>query len=200
MSKNKQATFLTSAADSKGFPEPSLPEIAIVGRSNVGKSSLINALVGMNKLAKTSNTPGRTRLINWFHVLGKPEFFLVDLPGYGYAKVSKQMRRDWQTLIESYLTSRPVLKGVLLLLDARREIHAEDKELLEWFSMHNIETRIVITKTDKFPKNQRKIVGMKLQKSIDYKKKMVLTSAESKEGLEQLWRVIESLLNFSKRS
>ena len=106
------ARFVTSAAQPSGFPPPSLPEIAVVGRSNVGKSSLINALVGQPGLARTSRTPGRTRLINWFEIDGR--FHLVDLPGYGYAEVSQAMRESWRPLIETYLDTRTTLAGVLL--------------------------------------------------------------------------------------
>src|SRR5687767_1413000 len=109
------ARFVTSAAKSDQFPPPNLPELAVVGRSNVGKSSLINALTGQDGLARTSRTPGRTRLVNWFEVDGA--FHLVDLPGYGYAEVSRDMRESWRPLIESYLSDRKTLAGVLLLID-----------------------------------------------------------------------------------
>ena len=124
-----RAHFLTSAAEAKDFPPPSLPEIAVVGRSNVGKSTLINTLVGQAGLARTSRTPGRTRLVNWFVI--DDRFHLVDLPGYGYAEVSHAMREGWRPLIEGYLAERQSLAGVLLLLDIRRgvpngtDIHVE---------------------------------------------------------------------------
>ena len=124
------ARFVTSAAQPSDFPPPSLPEIAVVGRSNVGKSSLINALVGQPSLARTSRTPGRTRLVNWFEIDGR--FFLVDLPGYGYAEVSQAMRESWRPLIEGYLTGRTSLAGVLLLIDIRRGVQDEELDFAPW--------------------------------------------------------------------
>src|SRR5512132_4111600 len=113
-----KSTSVTPPAAPSDFPPESLPEIAVVGRSNVGKSSLINAVTGQDGLARTSRTPGRTRLINWFEIDGK--FELVDLPGYGYAEVSRAMRESWRPLIESYLSGRKTLAGVVLLVDVRR--------------------------------------------------------------------------------
>src|SRR5678816_610911 len=119
-----KAKFITSAAEPAQFPAEGPPEIAVVGRSNVGKSSLINSLTGQTGLARTSRTPGRTRLINWFEIDGK--FQLVDLPGYGYAEVSRAMRESWRPLIEAYLSGRKTLAGVLLLVDVRRGPQAEE--------------------------------------------------------------------------
>src|SRR5262249_55673621 len=127
------ARFVTSAASPEQFPPADLPELAVVGRSNVGKSSLINALVGKD-LAKTSRTPGRTRLVNWFEVTATRPFHLVDLPGYGYAEVSRAMRDSWRPLIESYLGNRATLAGVLLLVDIRRGAQDEELDFVPWLA------------------------------------------------------------------
>src|SRR5215468_2913141 len=126
------ARFVISAAQPSEFPAPSWPEIAVVGRSNVGKSSLINALVGQPGLARTSRTPGRTRLINWFAI--DERFFLVDLPGYGYADVSQALRDSWRPLIEGYLAERTSLAGVLLLIDIRRGVQDEELDFAPWLA------------------------------------------------------------------
>src|SRR5689334_20185934 len=125
-----RARFVTSAAKPADFPPPTLPEIAVVGRSNVGKSSLINALVGQDGLARTSRTPGRTRLINWFEIGSQPPFYLVDLPGYGYAEVSAAVRQTWRPMIQAYLEQRTSLAGVLLLVDIRRNAEAEEQDFV----------------------------------------------------------------------
>ncbi|MGH7337406.1 MAG: ribosome biogenesis GTP-binding protein YihA/YsxC [Myxococcota bacterium] len=129
------AELLTSAASVSGFPAPGPPEIAFLGRSNVGKSSLLNALVGRRALARTSGTPGKTRLLNWFRVVrGGRELWLVDLPGYGYAKVAKTERADWKRWIEAYLGSRRTLRLAVLLQDLRRDPGEDERLLLEWLA------------------------------------------------------------------
>lgn len=140
--------FLGGTAERGGWrPEPGLPEIAFAGRSNVGKSSLLNTLVRRNKLARVSKTPGRTREINFFRI--NEAFVLVDLPGYGYAKVSKEKRADWRPLIESYLKLTPQLRGIVLLLDIRREPSDDDRAMLDFLSEVEIPTIIAATKADK---------------------------------------------------
>src|SRR5512145_930214 len=138
---------MVSASDPRGFPRPDLPELAFAGRSNVGKSSLLNALVGVPALARTSNTPGRTRLINWFRVeppKGPPVAF-VDLPGYGYARVSKDERAAWRPLVEAYLERRQVLRTVLVLVDARRGTEREEAELLDYLAQAGVPAQLVLT-------------------------------------------------------
>jgi GTP-binding protein len=190
--KPKSASFITSAADAGGFPRPELPEFAFAGRSNVGKSSLINKLVGVHRLARTSNTPGRTRLINWFRVeppKAKPMAF-VDLPGYGYAKVSQSMRLSWQQLIESYLHDRPVLRAAVVLVDARRGGQAEEADLLEWLAAGNTPAIVVITKADKLPKSKRKPAALAVKKELSLERPPLLFSAHTGDGVDQLWRAL----------
>ena len=139
-------TFVWGAAQASDLPPPKLPEIAFVGRSNVGKSSLLNALTGRKSLARVSNTPGRTRQINFFDLGGK--LMLVDLPGYGYARASKSLAEEWRTLIFAYLRGRPNLKRVALLIDARRGVMEVDREAMEQLDLAAVSYVPVLTKTD----------------------------------------------------
>ena len=190
--KPSSATFVISATAPAGFPRPSLPEIAFAGRSNVGKSSLINKLVGVPKLARTSSTPGRTRLINWFRIVprkGAPLFF-VDLPGYGYAKVPKSMRASWRPLIEAYLADRAPLRALVLLVDARRGAEDEEQELCEWLQEQGLPVLLALTKIDKLAKNKRKLAGFALQRELRPQRPPHLVSAHTGEGLGPLWNAI----------
>ena len=191
----KHASFITSAAQPAQFPPPTVPEVAFAGRSNVGKSSLINALTGTSGLARTSNTPGRTRLVNWFDVMppsGEPIAF-VDLPGYGYAKVSKSMRAEWRPLIEAYLGDRSVLRGVVLLIDARRGPESEEIELAQWVLGNGVPVIPVITKVDKLPKSKRKPLAVAASGELGGTRP-ILFSAHSGDGQDELWRAILGVL------
>jgi GTP-binding protein len=149
----RRLEFLGGAAAAGGWrPEPTLPEVAFAGRSNVGKSSLINRLVNRKKLARVSNTPGRTREINFFRV--NDDFVLVDLPGYGYAKISKEARAAWRPLIEGYLRNSPTLRGIVQLLDARHDPTRDDLQMLEFLAELRLPTIVVATKIDKLPRSQ----------------------------------------------
>ncbi len=156
----QSAKFVASAFDIKSFPKMvtlggnPMPEIALVGRSNVGKSSLINHLLKNSTLAKTSSTPGKTRSINFFSIddlLG-----LIDLPGYGYAKVAKEIREEWSGMIDHYLENRATLRIVLLLIDSRRELTQEDLTLIQWAAFHQKPILLVLTKADKLKENEKK--------------------------------------------
>jgi len=151
-SRRFEAQFVGSFFDLKQVPRDRRPQIAIAGRSNVGKSSLLNQVLGQKKLAKVSSTPGKTRSLNFFLI--NDQFYFVDLPGYGYAKVSKQMRHDWGKLIEDYLNKSPNLIGMVLLLDCRREPTGEDFTRREGLGAREIPVMMVVTKTDKLSRGK----------------------------------------------
>lgn len=187
-----KAKFVTSAAEPKQFPAEGLPEIAVVGRSNVGKSSLINALTGQQGLARTSRTPGRTRLVNWFEIDGK--FHLVDLPGYGYAEVSRAMRESWRPLIEAYLSERKTLAGVLLLVDVRRGPQDEELDFVPWLEARTTPIVVALTKADKLPKAKRMLEVHKTKRALGLKRDPVAVSAQTGDGIDVLWRALQGLV------
>jgi GTP-binding protein len=186
-----RARFVTSAAKPEDFPPEKLPEIAVVGRSNVGKSSVINALVRQD-LARTSRTPGRTRLVNWFEV--DQRFHLVDLPGYGYAAVDKDLRESWRGLIETYLEKREVLRGVVLLVDIRRGIEDEERDFVPWLAQQEIPVVVALTKADKLPKNKRMLEIGKVKRALELKRDPIAVSAQTGDGIDLLWRAIHKQL------
>jgi len=186
--------FLGGMADVGGWrPEPKLPEVAFAGRSNVGKSSLINVLVQRKKAARVSNTPGRTREINFFDVNG--EFVLADLPGYGYAKVSKERKAAWRPLIEGYLKGSLRLRGVVLLLDSRREPSGDDLQMLDFLGHRETPTIVIATKVDKLPnaERSRRIEALALQAGVELEQ-VIPFSAVTGEGRDELAEAIESLV------
>ena len=183
-----EASFLKSAARPEDSPRPELPSIAFAGRSNVGKSSLINSLVGRKKLAKTSNSPGRTRLINFFLVGSRWVF--VDLPGFGYAKVSRQERSRWRPLVEGYLKGDRNLKCLLLLVDSRHEPSRLDQMMRQWLEEYRIPHAVVATKADKLSSNQIRKSIKRIQEIL--KVNIVIPySAVTGRGRKELWRLIE---------
>jgi len=151
MKKSLEGKFLISAAKLSQCPDYNLPEIALIGRSNVGKSSFINGLTNNKKLAKTSNTPGKTRLINFFNIANK--FILTDLHGYGYAKVSHSMKDDWQQNLEQYLLNREQIVNLIQFIDARHEIQKNDFQMREWLIAQNLPVTTVLSKTDLVKQN-----------------------------------------------
>ncbi len=191
----KNAEFLTSVALGSNLPNDSAPEIAIAGKSNVGKSSFINFLVNQKSLARTSSTPGRTRLVNFF-TINKGEFNLVDLPGYGYARVSDEEKEKWAKLIEGYITGSPMLKGVFLLVDCRLEPNDNDRLLIQFLYSMNIDCTIIATKCDKLSKMQRNIMKKKIANGLAVgEKDVIMTSSSAKIGKEEVLEAIEQILN-----
>jgi GTP-binding protein len=194
--KIRNAELVISCSSPAQFPESGLPEVAFLGRSNVGKSSLLNALVQRKKLARTSSTPGKTRLIHFFRVeIGGAELMLVDLPGYGWAKVSRKERSSWQKLVESYLESRPVLRAAMLLQDLRRDFSEDETLLLEWLAERDVPSLVVLTKVDKLKPMRRKARIRVLTKELEAPTLALLpTSSQSGEGIDPLWRQIHKMI------
>ena len=187
-----QSVFVKSLTDLKDRPQPSLPEIAFVGRSNVGKSSLLNALLGRKKLALVSSTPGKTRLINYFLI--NNAYYFVDLPGYGYAKIAKKESAKWQKMIEAYLLNSKQLKLVLLLADVRREPMASDMQMADWLNYYQIPYAFILTKTDKISRNQlRKALKVYGDEFPDHN--IIPFSIKNEKQIEQLALFILNILS-----
>lgn len=193
----KTATFVISNTDYRKCPEQPLPEYAFIGRSNVGKSSLINMLTHHKDLAKTSGRPGKTQLIN--HFLINREWFLVDLPGYGYAKISKGARERWQKMIENYMLHREQLTQVFVLIDSRIPPQRIDLDFINWLGENGIPVGIIFTKTDK--ESQRTVSAnvsafqSALRQTWDELPDMILTSSATGRGREQVLNYIEQINN-----
>ena len=183
-------SFLKSAPKLEFLPEPTVPEIAFAGRSNVGKSSLINALVNRNNLARASNTPGRTQELNFFDVGDPAAFRIVDMPGYGYAKAPIKTVQSWRYLINDYLRGRAVLKRVFVLIDSRHGIKEVDHDIMSMLDSAAISYRIVLTKTDKIKASDLAAVETdtmaKLRKHVAAYPDLSVTSAEKRGGIEEL--------------
>ena len=193
----KNAEFIKSAVKPSHYTEPDYPEIAFAGRSNVGKSSLINTLVNRKKLVKTGSKPGMTQLINFFLINGDTSF--VDLPGFGYAKVSKKIRQTWGQMVETYLSTRQNLMGLVLLIDIRRGPEKEELELIDWLIASKINVIIVFTKADKLSKpKQQKALAPSLKKLNLERRDIILFSAKSKLGKDQLLKNIKDLINYDE--
>ena len=190
----RQLAFLGGMASAGGWrPPPSLPEIAFSGRSNVGKSSLLNTLVRRKKLARVSNTPGRTREINFFQV--NEDFVLVDLPGYGYARISKDRRAEWKPLIDGYVRGSEQLRGIVQLLDARREPNADDLQLFDYLADLGIPTIVAVTKIDKLSKREAPEHLRAIGAAIGVEDSQIIPfSAITGEGRTELAEAIVSLI------
>lgn len=186
------AEFITSAVKPSQYPEVDFPEVAFSGRSNVGKSSLINILTNRKHLAKTSRTPGRTQLINFFLI--NKLFSFVDLPGYGYAKVPVAIKKNWAPMIESYLTLRRNLRGVISLIDIRRSPGEEERSLSEWLGAREIPIVWVLTKADKLSRSrqQTRRIAIADEMHITHES-LILFSAKTGQGRDALWAEIKTL-------
>jgi len=182
------ATFLTSAARPDQFPAETLPEIAFLGRSNVGKSSLVNCLSGQTRLAFTSATPGCTQAINFYRV--DDQFHFVDLPGYGFARVPKEVKGQWKRLIEEYLLDRKSLLLCFLILDARRGWMDKDLELKKWLEFHNRRYLVIATKTDKLKTQKEQRLGVESVRSQTPDKELLPFSAAKCRGVREIWQAI----------
>lgn len=184
----KSVSFIKSSGKWQDCPEPTLPEYAFIGRSNVGKSSLINAMMNKKDLAKTSQTPGKTQLIN--HFLVNENWYLTDLPGYGYAKVSKSLRKDFEKLITNYILNRRNLVNLFVLIDIRHTPQKIDLEFMEWCGENGIPFSIIFTKEDKLKpnaaKNNVEIYTQKLLETWEEAPEMYISSAEKKTGTMEI--------------
>lgn len=188
--KIRSSEITMSAVHKSQYPTDGIPEIALAGRSNVGKSSLTNALLNRRNFARTSSTPGKTRTIN-FYLINK-EFFFVDLPGYGYAKVAKSEKEKWGQVMERYLQDRDELCAIFLLVDIRHEPTADDKMMYDWIKYSGYDCVVVATKADKISRGQylkhMSIIRKKLQ--LEKEEKIIPVSSSKKTGIEELWTEI----------
>lgn len=190
----KSAELQTVCGVTSKLPENEFPEFAFAGRSNVGKSSLINCLVNRKALARTSSQPGKTQTINYYFL--NEAFYFVDLPGYGYAKVSKELKEKWGKMIERYLLKSQQLKKVFLLVDIRHEPSANDKNMYEWIVYHGFEPVVIATKLDKINRSQKDKQVKLLRQSLGMKPEGILIpfSSVTKQGADEIWAMMETML------
>ncbi|HEX7081160.1 MAG TPA: ribosome biogenesis GTP-binding protein YihA/YsxC [Gammaproteobacteria bacterium] len=186
------ARFLTSASDASGFPPDDAGEVAFVGRSNSGKSSAINALTGVRKLARVSKTPGRTRLVNFFE--WSPGRRIVDLPGYGYAKVAPAVREGWRALLESYFRGRRGLRGVVITVDIRRGLGDLDRTMIEWAASLDLPVLLLLTKADKLSRGAARRQQRLVAASAPAAASLILFSALTGEGVDEARARLEAWL------
>jgi GTP-binding protein len=192
--------FMKSAFRESHYPPSDKPEVAFAGRSNVGKSSLINVLVNRKGVAKTSSKPGRTQAINFFCL--EKRIYLVDLPGYGYARVPLQVKKSWGKMVETYLRKRSNLKAVVVILDIRRDPTAGDLDLLNWLNHYRVNSILVLTKADKLSRQQSKakakqITGQLKEVNSD---RTIVFSAKTREGREEIWDRINEVIDIAMKS
>ncbi|MDY2794866.1 MAG: ribosome biogenesis GTP-binding protein YihA/YsxC [Peptostreptococcus porci] len=190
--KIRSSEITMSAVNKKQYPSEGVPEIALAGRSNVGKSSVINGLLNRKNFARTSSTPGKTRTINFYLI--NNEFYFVDLPGYGYARVSKTEKEKWGSIMERYLEDREELCAILLLVDVRHEPTADDKMMYDWIKYFGYNCVVVATKADKISRGQYQKHISIIRKKLEMPKeeKVIVTSSSKKIGIDELWDEIVS--------
>ncbi|MBM6385212.1 MULTISPECIES: ribosome biogenesis GTP-binding protein YihA/YsxC [Paenibacillus] len=188
--KVNQSEFIISAVRPEQYPDDGLPEIALAGRSNVGKSSLINRLISRKNLARTSSTPGKTQQLNYYKI--NQDLYFVDFPGYGYAKVSKEQRFAWGKMMEKYLLGRKELKLVMQMVDMRHEPSKDDKMMNEWLRHHGLPLVVVATKMDKIPKTRRAKHIKVIKQALDLRPGDLFVPFSSELGLgkDELWEII----------
>lgn len=192
------AGFLTSAAKNTGYPSSQMPEVAFAGRSNVGKSSFINKMLNRKNFARVSSSPGKTALINFFNI--DNELMLVDLPGYGYAKVSKTEKQRWGNMIEEYLSMRPQLRQAILLVDSRHKPTADDVLMLNWIRQAADKAIVVATKIDKLRKKEREDNLILIKNTLSFTDNDILLpfSSETGEGVKEAWQALCELCNIAE--
>lgn len=198
----RDAHIVVTAVGPAGFPSDGLPEVAFLGRSNAGKSSLLNALAGRRQLARVSSAPGKTRALHFFHIERLDDadrvrtVLFVDLPGYGFARVAKTERAAWQRLVESYLTARAPLRAAVLIQDLRREVSDDERDLVAWLAERGVPVLVALAKSDKLKAGAR---GLRLRAlRADYgldESRVLATSAQTKLGIEALWTAIDALVD-----
>ncbi len=186
--KITNAAFYKSIFKISEMPKPSLPEVVFCGRSNVGKSSLINKLLNRKCIARTSSTPGRTQSVNF--IIVNNSFYFVDLPGYGYAKVPDEIKKGWKNLVEGYLIGRDSVKSAVLLIDSRRDPNVDEKELCEWFKANSVFCIVVLTKIDKLKMSHRRKAVQQWERFLDIDGIVVFSSVTG-EGRNEIWRKLD---------
>lgn len=196
--KVNQVEFVISAVGPKQYPEDALPEVALAGRSNVGKSSLINRMIGRKNLARTSSKPGKTQTLNFYRI--ESALYFVDLPGYGYARVSRTLRAEWGKFIERYLLERDKLRLLILIVDLRHPPTSDDQAMYEWVSYHQIPICVAATKSDKIPRGkwQQHIQTVRDTLGMEADAPLFLFSSETGQGKEELWQYIEQVCHLEQ--
>ncbi len=198
----RDARIVATAVAPAGFPTEGLPEVAFLGRSNAGKSSLLNALSGRRELARVSGTPGKTRALHFFHVERLDDddcvrtLLFVDLPGYGFARVAKSERAAWQRLVESYLTGRAPLRAAVLIQDIRRDVSDDERDLVEWLAERGVPVLVALAKSDKLKPGARglRLRALRAQYGLD-EARVFATSAPTKLGVAALWAAIDAFVD-----
>ena len=194
----ENSTFIGSYPSFESLPEDAGSEIAFCGRSNCGKSSVLNAITNNKKLAKTSKTPGRTQSINVFEIDKNKQFKIIDLPGYGYAKVSKSIRADWGVSIDNYLNKRKCLKALVIIMDIRHPLKEDDLTLINWCEANNLPLIVLLNKSDKLSKNKasrEQVLAINELEGLSTKYFVLITSAKTKEGVNELIETMMGLLD-----